>query len=75
MTHAEYETTLRAIFALLDQPVQYTPNTNPTVQILRGDCAAARRLIVRALDVNLADDFDRGALEQIAWYDTSAELA
>jgi hypothetical protein len=69
----EHEKTLRAIYAMLNQPVQFTPNTTPTVQILRGDCAAVRRLIERTLDADAA--LDRGALEHAAWYDTSAELA
>jgi hypothetical protein len=69
----EHELTLRAVLAMLTQPVQFTPNTNPTVQILRGDCAAVRRLIERTLDADAA--LDRGALEHAAWYDTSAELA
>lgn len=68
----EHEKTLRAIYDMLNQPVQFTPNDSPTVQILRGDCAAVRRLIERALDDAA---LDRGALEQSAWYDTSAELA
>jgi hypothetical protein len=69
----EHELTLRAVLAMLTQPVQFTPNTNPTVQILRADCAAVRRLIERTLDNDAA--LDRGALEHAAWYDTSAELA
>ena len=69
----EHELTLRAVLAMLTQPVQFTPNTNPTVQILRGDCAAVRRLIERTLDADAA--LDRGVLEHAAWYDTSAELA
>jgi len=73
----EYELTLRAVLAMLSQPVQFTPNDNPTVQILRGDCAAVRRLIERTLDAARDDDaaLDRGVLEHAAWYDTSAELA
>ena len=68
----EHEKTLRAIYAMLNQPVQFTPNTTPAVQILRGDCAAMRRLIERTLDDAA---LDRGVLEHAAWYDTSAELA
>jgi len=45
----EHELVLRAVLAMLSQPVQFTPNDSPTVQILRGDCAAARTLIEKAL--------------------------